>query len=31
MRDFATRFWAITRAQIELIAGRISAINQCAY
>jgi hypothetical protein len=27
MRDFATRFRAITRAQIELIAGRISAIN----
>ena len=31
MKDFATRFRAITRAQIELIAGRISAINQCAY
>ena len=31
MRDFTTRFRAITRAQIELIAGRISAINQCAY
>jgi len=31
MKDFATRFRAITRAQIELVAGRISAINQCAY
>jgi len=31
MKDFATKFRAITRAQIELIAGRISAINQCAY
>lgn len=31
MKDFATRFRAITRGQIELIAGRISAINQCAY
>ena len=31
MKDFATRFRAITRALIELIAGRISAINQCAY
>lgn len=31
MKDFATQFRAITRAQIELIAGRVSAINQCAY
>jgi len=31
MKDFVTQFRAITRAQIELIAGRISAINQCAY
>jgi alkylhydroperoxidase family enzyme len=31
MKDFGTPFRAITRVQIELIAGRISAINQCAY
>ena len=31
MRDFANEFRAITHAQIELIAGRISAINQCVY
>ncbi len=31
MRDFANEFRAITHSQIELIAGRISAINQCVY
>jgi hypothetical protein len=31
MFDFSTEYRAITHAQIELIAGRISAINQCAY
>lgn len=31
MRDFDTRHRAIDRQQIELIAGRVSAINQCAY
>lgn len=31
MRDFSTDYRAITREQIELIAGRVSAINQCAY
>lgn len=31
MRDFANEFRAITHAQIELLAGRISAINQCVY
>jgi hypothetical protein len=31
MRDFDTKFRAITRPQIEFIAGRVSAINQCAY
>ena len=31
MQDFSKQHRAITREQIELIAGRISAINQCAY
>ena len=31
MRDFDNDPRVITRQQIELIAGRISAINQCAY
>ncbi|CAN0446146.1 unnamed protein product [Discosporangium mesarthrocarpum] len=31
MRDFSTDYRAISRAQIELVAGRVSAINQCAY
>ena len=31
MRDFATEYRAITHAQIELLAGRVSAINQCLY
>jgi len=29
MRDFSHEYRAITHAQIELLAGRISAINQC--
>ena len=29
--DFGTNHRAITRAQIELIAGRVSALNQCVY
>ena len=31
MRDFGCEYRAITHAQIELLAGRISAINQCVY
>jgi hypothetical protein len=31
MRDFAHEYRAITHAQIELIAGRVSALNQCTY
>ncbi|MGE0733593.1 MAG: alkylhydroperoxidase-related (seleno)protein [Alphaproteobacteria bacterium] len=31
MRDFAKEYRAITHAQIELVAGRVSAINQCVY
>ena len=31
MRDFAHEFRAINHAQIELVAGRVSAINQCVY
>lgn len=31
MRDFSTDYRAINRMQIELVAGRVSAINQCAY
>jgi hypothetical protein len=31
MRDFSQEFRAITHAQIELVAGRISALNQCVY
>ncbi len=31
MRDFSTEYRAITHAQIELVAGRVSAINQCVY
>ncbi len=29
--DFGTDYRAITRAQIELVAGRVSALNQCVY
>lgn len=31
MRDFGREFRAITHAQIELIAGRVSVLNQCFY
>jgi hypothetical protein len=31
MRDFANEYRAITHAQIELIAGRVSVLNQCFY
>ena len=31
MNDFANEYRAITHAQIELIAGRVSALNQCVY
>jgi len=31
MRDFGHEFRAITHAQIELVAGRVSALNQCVY
>lgn len=31
MRDFDTEYRAITHAQIELVAGRVSALNQCVY
>jgi hypothetical protein len=31
MRDFAKEYRAITHAQIELIAGRVSVLNQCFY
>jgi hypothetical protein len=31
MRDFTNEYRAITHAQIELIAGRVSVLNQCFY
>ncbi|NQU69291.1 MAG: hypothetical protein HQ514_02010 [Rhodospirillales bacterium] len=31
MRDFDNEFRAISHAQIEFIAGRVSALNQCVY
>jgi len=31
MRDFEREYRAISHAQIELLAGRVSAINQCTY
>ena len=31
MMDFDTEYRAISHAQIELVAGRVSAINQCVY
>lgn len=31
MRDFSREFRAITHLQIELIAARVSALNQCTY
>ena len=31
MRDFGREFRAITHAQIELLAARVSALNRCFY
>ena len=31
LRDFGTEYRALTHAQIEFLAGRVSAINQCFY
>ena len=31
MRDFSREYRAITHAQIELLAARVSALNQCLY
>jgi len=31
MRDFTNEYRAVTHAQIELIAGRVSVLNQCFY
>ena len=31
MRDYGTEFRAITHLQIELLAARVSALNQCTY
>ena len=31
MRDFSKEYRAITHAQIELVAARVSALNQCTY
>jgi len=31
MTDFDNEYRAINHAQIELVAGRVSAINQCVY
>ena len=31
MRDFSREFRAMTHAQIELLAARVSALNQCTY
>lgn len=31
MRDYATQYRAISHAQIELLAGRVAAINRCEY
>ena len=31
IRDFATEHRAISRAQIELVAGRVSSLNGCVY
>jgi len=31
MRDFDNEYRAIDHAQIELVAGRVSALNQCVY
>jgi hypothetical protein len=31
MRDFSHEYRAITHAQIELLAARVSALNRCLY
>jgi hypothetical protein len=31
MRDFSREYRAISHAQIELLAARVSALNQCLY
>ena len=31
LRDFGTEYRALTHAQIEFLAARVSAINQCFY
>ena len=31
LRDFGTEYRALTHAQIEFLAGRVSAINRCVY
>ena len=31
MADFENEYRAINHAQIELVAGRVSALNQCVY
>ena len=31
LKDFATEYRALTHAQIEFLAGRVSAINRCVY
>ncbi|MYF85779.1 MAG: hypothetical protein F4178_04635 [Rhodospirillaceae bacterium] len=31
LRDFGTEYRALTHAQIEFLAARVSAINQCVY
>ncbi len=31
LRDFGTEYRELTHAQIELLAARVSAINQCFY
>jgi hypothetical protein len=31
LRDFGREYRAITHAQIELLAARVSALNQCFY
>ena len=31
MRDFSQEFRAIPHGQIELLAARVSALNQCTY
>jgi AhpD family alkylhydroperoxidase len=31
MMDFGHNYRSISRAQIELVAGRVSALNECFY